>query len=84
MAKSNSQNARLLVYLRSHKRGITQLEAFNALGVCRLSQRIIELESGRWGWCSSQWPHEGENIVRTRERVKGRFGVATVTRYRLA
>jgi len=38
-----SQNAKLLTYLESHD-GITQLESFNTLGICRLSERIRELE----------------------------------------
>lgn len=33
-----SQNAKLLSYLEQHPEGITQLEAFNALGCCRLSE----------------------------------------------
>ena len=39
-----TQNARLLAYLEIHPEGITQLEAFNTLGCCRLSERIRELE----------------------------------------
>ena len=38
-----SQNARLLAYLESHD-GITQLEAFTELKICRLSERIREIE----------------------------------------
>ena len=38
------QNGRLLAYLESHPDGLTQLEAFNQLGICRLSERIRELE----------------------------------------
>ena len=34
----------ILEYLQAHHEGITQLESFNALGVCRLSERIRELE----------------------------------------
>lgn len=37
-----SQNAKLLVYLETHD-GLTQLEAFNALGICRLSERVREI-----------------------------------------
>ena len=37
------QLARLLTYLQEHD-GITQLEAFYALGICRLSERARELE----------------------------------------
>jgi len=39
-----TQNGRLLAYLEAHPRGITQLEAFNALGCCRLSERVREIE----------------------------------------
>lgn len=39
-----SQNAKLLSFLEYHPNGITQLEAFNTLGICRLSQRIIEIQ----------------------------------------
>ena len=39
-----SQCAKLLAYLESHDEGITQLEAFNTLGCCRLSERCRELE----------------------------------------
>ena len=38
------QLSRLLSYLETHN-GLSQLEAFNALGICRLSERIRELES---------------------------------------
>ena len=38
-----TQNTKLLAYLESHD-GITQLEAFNTLGICRLSERVRELE----------------------------------------
>lgn len=40
-----TQNAKLLAYLESHPNGVTQLESFNALGICRLSERVRELES---------------------------------------
>jgi len=38
-----TQNARLLNYLESNG-GITQLESFSTLGICRLSERVRELE----------------------------------------
>ena len=38
-----TQNARLLNFLESHPEGITSLEAFNALGCTRLSERVREL-----------------------------------------
>ena len=77
-----SQNQRLLAYLKSHKRGITQGEAHIHLGILRLSERIRELES--IGTYSIYGFDADYIILRERERVKGRYGVATVTRYRLA
>ena len=38
-----TQKAKLLNYLETHN-GITQLESFMSLGICRLSERIRELE----------------------------------------
>lgn len=40
-----TQNGRLLNWLETHPGGITQLEAFNTLGICRLSERIREIEA---------------------------------------
>ncbi len=40
-----TQNAKLLSYLEQHPHGITQLEAFNLLGCCRLSERVRELQT---------------------------------------
>ena len=81
-----SQNQRLLAYLKSHKRGITQGEAHIHLGIQRLSERIAEIEGNRW-WNSTKWLTDNRicfhAITRTREKVKGRYGVATVTRYKL-
>ena len=39
-----SQCGRLLAYLEANDTGISQLEAFNTLGICRLSERVRELE----------------------------------------
>lgn len=39
-----TQNERLLEWLRSHDSGITTLEASDHLRICRLSERIRELE----------------------------------------
>jgi len=66
--KTKTQNQRLLDYLRKHKKGITTMEAFSELGICRLSERIRELELQ----CL---------FTRTRETTPGG---ATVTRYKLA
>lgn len=40
----SGQLGKLLNYLETHPSGITQLEAFNTLGICRLSERVRELE----------------------------------------
>lgn len=61
------QLTKLLAWLRTHD-GITQLEAFNGIGCCRLSERIRELEE------------KGHVISHTTEKVSNR---ARVTRYRL-
>jgi hypothetical protein len=77
-----TQNQRLLAYLKKHRKGITQLEAFTALGICRLSERVRELELTLWsnqfgGPVLEKWPA----ITRTRETAPSG---ATVTRYKLA
>ena len=59
-----SQNSRLLNYLKIHD-GITQLESFNGLGICRLSERIRELE--RLGFLIDHQPERtlsGARVVR--------------------
>lgn len=63
-----TQNAKLLSYLERNPNGITQLESFNTLGICRLSERVRELE--RLGYL----------IAHTREKTSGG---AYVTRYKL-
>ena len=63
-----TQNDRLIAYLEAHDGGITQLEAFNTLGICRLSERIRELT------------RMGHSIIGTPERTPGG---ARVIRYRL-
>ncbi len=67
--KNKTQNQRLLAYLKKHRKGITQIEAFTALGICRLSERVRELETEQY------------DITRTRETAPNG---ATVTRYKLA
>jgi hypothetical protein len=64
-----TQTQRLLTWLRKYRKGVTQLEAFIELGICRLSERIRELI------------REGYAIVKTRELASNG---ATVTRYKLA
>jgi hypothetical protein len=68
-------------YLKA-RGSITTLEAFR-LGVCRLSERIRELESGYWGWMRDTYPQTKVKIKRERVRVKTRTGYTTVMRYSL-
>jgi len=83
--KTKTQNQRLLAYLRKHKKGITTMEAFSKLGICRLSERIRELDGQSEEWVNDRkwWePHHKEiKITRTRETTPSG---ATVTRYKLA
>lgn len=79
-----TQNQRLLEYLKTHKQGITQMEAFTKLGICRLSERVWELEHGAWGSGGISRLQKKERIKHERIKVKTRYGYATVTRYRLA
>ena len=65
------QKEKLLEYLEAHESGITQMEAFLALGCCRLSQRVIELE------------RDGVGILHEPCSVPTRDGVAHCVRYRL-
>ena len=53
------------------RRTITQLEAFTELGICRLSERVRELESS------------GYKFLRNRIEAKSRYGSASVVRYQL-
>lgn len=65
-----SQLDALKKYLK-HRKTITQLEAFNALGICRLSERVRELEAS------------GLKFLRNRVAVASRYGSARVTEYKL-
>lgn len=78
--KTKTQNQALLAYLKKHKKGITTLEAMYILGICRLSERIREIES-QWEYCTkTQTAIPPREITRIRE--KSASG-ATVTRYKL-
>lgn len=67
-----SQEQRVLKYLKEHKTGITQLEAYLHLGIMRLSARIFELKD------------KGYNIEREMVEVTDRWGEKTrVARYYL-
>jgi len=62
-----TQNARLLNWLETHDEGVTQLEAFNSLSCCRLSERVRELE--RLGYLIEHEPERtvaGARVVRYR------------------
>ena len=74
-----SQNRLILDFMKEHG-SITTLQAFR-LGVCRLSERIRELELGYWGWMREKYPQDRVEIERQRVRVKTRTGVAVVVRY---
>lgn len=61
------QNAKLLSYLESHAGGVSQLEAFNMLGICRLSERVREIEA--LGFVLSHTPEKtpsGARVIRYR------------------
>ena len=79
-----TQNAKLLSYLERHSEGITQLEAFNALGCCRLSERIRELE--RLGYLIEHAPEKtagGARVMRYRligERRQTPLGIEYIGR----
>ena len=72
MIRPNSQNAKILQYMREHG-GITTMEAFLDLGITRLSGRIYELKENGYD-------------IKTRDiEVPTRTGkIALVTRYSLA
>lgn len=67
-----TQNERILKYLQTHKRGITQLQALEKLGVLRLSGRIHDLRE------------MGYPIMTNIIEVPNRYGdVSKVAEYRL-
>lgn len=53
------------------RKTITQMEAFNSLGICRLSERVRELEAS------------GYQFIRNRVEAASRYGSAKVVRYQL-
>jgi len=79
--KTKTQNQRLLSYLKKNRKGITTMEAFSELGICRLSERIRELEAIGAELAYPPWFAPAHDISRTRETSAS--GV-TVTRYKLA
>ncbi len=68
-----SQNAKLLRYLEANPNGLSQLEAFNTLGICRLSERIRELE--RLGFTIDHIPEHTEKARFIRYRLKGQLSL---------
>ena len=67
-----SQNERILKYLQTHKRGITQLQALEKFGVLRLSGRIHNLRE------------QGYPIMTNIIEVPNRYGeISRVAEYRL-
>lgn len=68
-----TQNQALVSYLKRNKSGITTYEAVTKLGICRLSERVRELQS------------EGKRIGKYRCSVPRRDGSkANLVRYYLA
>ena len=67
-----SQNEKILKYLQTHKRGITQLKALEKFGCLRLSGRIHDLRE------------QGYPIMTNIVEVPNRYGeVSRVAEYRL-
>lgn len=70
--KKMTQNQKVLKYLQTHKRGLTQRQADDLFGIERLGGRIWDLR------------HEGYSIKTTMIAVKNRFGdTCHVARYTL-
>ena len=61
------QNARLLAYLETHDEGISTLEAMEKLRICRLSERVRELE--RHGILIEHEPDRSNNARFIRYRL---------------
>lgn len=62
-----SQSKKILAYLRTHKKGITPMDALNMFGCFRLSARIKDLKD------------EGHNIYSEMETIEYEDG--TIKRY---
>ena len=72
MAKGYTQNDKILKYMKTHKKGITAIQALNLCGCLRLSGRIWDLR------------HLGYNIQREMIAVRGEKGETKyVARYTL-
>lgn len=55
----DSQGAKILKYLRTHKRGITTMDAFLKLGISRLSGRVFDLRQS--GYDIETYMETGKN-----------------------
>ena len=62
MTRTLSQNQKILKYLRTHKSGITPMDALKLCGCFRLSARIHDLKE------------DGHNIYKTMEYVETEEG----------
>lgn len=72
MSKVKTQKSEILKYLKTHKRGITSLQAIQLFGATRLSDIIFKLRK------------EGYEIETEQITSKNRFGhVVNFARYRL-
>lgn len=61
----------ILKHLKTHKKGLTQKEAWERYGCSRLSAVITTLED------------KGYKFKHIRETVPGRYGKVSVTRYKI-
>ena len=61
-SKAISQNQKILKYMRTHRKGITPMDALKFCGCFRLSARIHDLKE------------EGHNIYKTMEYVETEEG----------
>ena len=64
-----NQQDYILQHLKTHKKGITSIEAIERYGCTRLSAVVSHLR------------HKGNNIVSVREPVKTRYGKVSIARY---
>lgn len=67
--KNITQQDSILRFMQSHKTGITSKIAFERFGCTRLSAVIWALK------------HKGYKIISKNEKVKGRYGNVSITRY---
>ena len=67
-----TQQDAIVKYIKTHKRGITSKDAIEKFGCTRLSAVIATIERTR-----------GLKIDHKREKVEGRYGPVSITRYTL-